>query len=29
MLEKAGALTAPQGGFDVDQFIGKDIVKLT
>ncbi|KAJ2926816.1 hypothetical protein H1R20_g10285, partial [Candolleomyces eurysporus] len=29
MLEKAGALTAPQGGFDANQFIGKDVVKLT
>ncbi|RXW18130.1 hypothetical protein EST38_g7713 [Candolleomyces aberdarensis] len=29
VLEKAGALIAPQGGFDVNQFIGKDVVKLT
>ncbi|KAF6757183.1 hypothetical protein DFP72DRAFT_891899 [Ephemerocybe angulata] len=28
-LEKAGVLSAPSGGFDVNDFIGQDIVKLT
>jgi hypothetical protein len=28
-LEKAGVLTAPEGGFNVSDFISSEVVKLT
>jgi hypothetical protein len=29
VLEKAGVVKQPEGGFDIDLFVNKEVVKLT